>query len=123
MMGDTATANETIARRWFDAFNAHDLDALLALYHDHAEHYSPKLKQRDPATYGRVKGKAALRAWWREAFDRLPSLRYEVRSLTANPRRVFMEYVRHVGGEGDLLVGEVLEISEGRIHASRVYHG
>lgn len=123
MMGDTATANETIARRWFDAFNAHDLDALLALYHDHAEHYSPKLKQRDPATNGRVKGKAALRAWWHDAFDRLPSLHYEVRTLTANTQRVFMEYVRHVEGEEDLLVGEVLEIREGRIHASRVYHG
>lgn len=32
-----------IANEWFRAFNAQDLDALLALYHDAAEHYSPKL--------------------------------------------------------------------------------
>jgi hypothetical protein len=34
----------TIAYRWFEAFNEHDLDKLLALYHEQAEHYSPKLK-------------------------------------------------------------------------------
>lgn len=34
-----------------------------------------------------------------------------------------MEYIRHVQGEEDLRVGEVLEIREGMIVASRVYHG
>ncbi len=37
-----------IAANWFDAFNKHDLDALLALYDDLAEHYSPKLRQANP---------------------------------------------------------------------------
>lgn len=123
MMHEHALENEGIARRWFDAFNAHDLDALLALYDDEAEHYSPKLKLRHPRTMGWVRGKDALRAWWRDAFDRLPGLRYEVLALTADDRRVFMEYVRHVEGEEDLRVGEVLEIHAGRIKASRVYHG
>ena len=36
---------------------------------------------------------------------------------------ILMEYVRQVEGEEDLRVGEVLEIAEGRIIASRVYHG
>jgi hypothetical protein len=44
-------------------------------------------------------------------------------SLTANDQRVFMEYVRHVEGEPDLRVGEVLEVEDGIIVASRVYHG
>jgi hypothetical protein len=34
-----------------------------------------------------------------------------------------MEYIRHVAGEVDLRVGEVLEIRDGVIVASRVYHG
>ena len=33
-----------------------------------------------------------------------------------------MEYVRHVQGEDDMHVGEVLEITNGTIIASRVYH-
>lgn len=114
--------NRTIALAWFKAFNDHDLEALLALYHDDAEHYSPKLKTRRPETEGWVRGKGELRNWWQDAFQRLPSLRYEVISLTANSLRVFMTYVRHVDGEDDLHVGEVLEIENGKIKASRVYH-
>lgn len=112
-----------IATQWFAAFNAHDLEALLALYHDDAAHYSPKLKLRQPETNGLIQGKAALRAWWRDAFERLPTLRYEVLTLTADDEQVFMEYIRHVAGEEDLRVGEVLEIRNGLITASRVYHG
>ncbi len=115
--------NVAIALRWFSAFNAHDLDVLLALYAEDAQHYSPKLKVRQPATHGLIRGQNALRAWWGDAFMRLPSLRYEVQKLTADDEQVFMEYVRHVDGEEDLRVGEVLEIRDGRIVASRVYHG
>lgn len=118
-----SATNKAIARRWFDAFNAHDLEALLALYADEAEHYSPKLKLHRPETKGIIKGRAALRAWWHDAFDRLPSLRYEVVKLTADEERVFMEYIRHVHGEADLRVGEVLDIRAGIIVSSRVYHG
>ena len=42
---------------------------------------------------------------------------------TANDERVFMEYIRHVENEPDMLVAEVLEINNGLIVASRVYHG
>jgi hypothetical protein len=44
-------------------------------------------------------------------------------TLTADDAQVFMEYIRHVEGEEDLRVGEVLEVRNGIIVASRVYHG
>lgn len=119
----TEQNNLEIAVKWFAAFNEHNLERLLALYHNDAEHYSPKLKIRQPETKGLVKGKDALRAWWRDAFDRLPTLQYEPTTLTANDDRVFMEYIRHVAGEADMLVAEVLECKAGTIVASRVYHG
>lgn len=115
--------NKQIALRWFDAFNAHDLDMLLSLYSDTAQHYSPKLKSRRPETNGLVSGKAALRDWWKDAFERLPDLQYTVVKLTADEEQVFMEYIRRVSGEADLRVGEVLEIKDGLIVYSRVYHG
>ena len=111
-----------IAQHWFDAFNAHDLEKLLLLYHENAEHYSPKLKIHHPETKGLIKGKDALRDWWKGAFERLPELQYELLHLTAGDDRVFMEYIRHTPGEEDLQVGEVLIIREGKIVASRVYH-
>lgn len=114
---------KAIATLWFKAFNEQDLENLLALYDDSAEHYSPKLKIKEPETDGLIKGKDALRTWWKDCFERLPTLRYQVDKLTADSEQVFMEYTRKVDGEGDLKVGEVLEIRDGKIVFSRVYHG
>jgi len=114
---------QQIAIKWFDAFNAKSLDKLLELYDDEAQHFSPKLKIRQPETNGLIIGKEAMRVWWQDAFDRLPTLHYKVTSLTANTDRVFMEYIRKVEGDEDMLVAEVLEIKEGKIVFSRVYHG
>jgi predicted SnoaL-like aldol condensation-catalyzing enzyme len=94
----------------------------LSLYDDDAVHFSPKLKCNIQSD-GFVSGKEALRSWWKDAFERLPSLNYKVKSLTANGDRVFMEYTRTVTGEVDLQVAEVLDIKENKIIASRVYHG
>jgi hypothetical protein len=69
-----------------------------------------------------IVGRDALRAWWRDSFDRLPTLRYEPTRYIADEGSVFMEYTRTVAGEADMTVGEVLEIRDGLITASRVYH-
>ncbi|QOW09149.1 nuclear transport factor 2 family protein [Kaistella flava (ex Peng et al. 2021)] len=114
---------KNIAKLWFKAFNEHQLENLLELYDDNAEHFSPKLKIREPKTNGLIKGKDSLRNWWKECFERLPTLQYEVNKLTADSEQVFMEYTRKVEGEEDLLIGEVLEIKDGKIIFSRVYHG
>lgn len=118
-----AEQNEMVATQWFAAFNEHNLEKLLGLYDEQARHFSPKLKMRQPETNGYIVGKPALRLWWQDAFDRLPELKYTPSSLTANSQRVFMEYLRQVPDEADLLVAEVLEIENGKITASRVYHG
>ncbi len=111
-----------IAQDWFAAFNDKNIDALLALYDDNAEHFSPKLKIRQPETHGFIKGKPALRAWWLDAFNRLPSLHYEVIRLTPYEDRVFMEYWRYVNDEDDLFVGEMLELKNSLIMKSSVFH-
>jgi len=119
----TSETLQSIAFRWFEAFNTKQLDKLLSLYDEDAKHFSPKLKIHQPETNGLVVGKEAMRAWWQDAFDRLPGLHYKVTSLTANTGRIFMEYIRQVNGEEDMLVAEVLDVKNGKIIASRVYHG
>ena len=114
--------NHLIAIQWFQAFNEHQLDILLSLYDEDAEHYSPKLKIHQPETNGLIKGKNALRAWWQDAFERLPQLHYKVLNIIANDDYVFMEYIRQTPNEPDMQVGEVLEIAQEKIIASRVYH-
>lgn len=117
------TKNLSIAHKWFEAFNNHNLDKLLSLYDDNAEHFSPKLKIKKPETNGLIKGKKNLFDWWQEAFEQLPTLYYKVTSLTANENRIFMEYTRTLQDENDTLVAEVLEIKDEKIVFSRVYHG
>jgi 8-oxo-dGTP diphosphatase len=112
-----------IARTRLARFNARDLDGLLALYADHAVHTSPKLRARQPETDGKIRGKAALRAWWQDAFDRLPGMHYEERHVTASGDRVFLEYVRRVPGEADLVVAELFVVTNGVIGESVVFHG
>ncbi len=115
--------NAAIGKAWLDAFNEQDLEKLLALYDDEARHYSPKLKIRQPETQGLIIGKPALRTWWKDAFERMPDLRYKATSITANDERVFLEYERIVPGEDVLLVAEAYDIVDGKIVYSRVYHG
>lgn len=115
--------NKEIAKIWVAAFNEKKIDALLSLYSEDAEHYSPKLKLRKPETKGLIRGKAALRGWWLDAFERLPDLNYSIVKLTADDEQVFIEYIRHTANEEDLMVGEVLKIENGLIIFSRVYHG
>jgi len=115
-----------LARTWLACFERKDVDALVALYAEDARHTSPKLRALHPETGGFLVGRAALRAWWADAFQRLPALRYQETALTADGTRVFMEYLRHAPGEPDLPVAEVLETSGTLpllIQASRVYHG
>jgi len=106
-----------IAERWLSAFEHRDLDALLALYAENATHTSPKIPERT------LRGKAAMRAWWQSSFAKLPTLSYVPTSITADTRRVYMEYVRKVEGQPDMAVAEVLDVEGGLIVASRVFHG
>jgi ketosteroid isomerase-like protein len=116
--------NRALAREWLHAFNTYDVDALVALYADDCTHTSPKIRALHPDTGGKLVGKAALARWWKDANARLPGLRYEETHLTADGDRVFVEYLRHApGGEPPMPVAEVFDVRDGKIVASRVYHG
>ena len=112
-----------IAQAWLAAFNAHDVDALVALYADDATHTSPKIRALHPESGGKLIGHGALAAWWRDANRRLPGLRYEEVALVADETRAILEYIRHSPSEPPMPVAEAFDVREGKIVASRVYHG
>lgn len=118
-----ATDHARIARAWLLAFNAYDVDALVALYSEDATHTSPKIRTLYPETGGQLVGKAAIEAWWRGAIERTPGLRYEETALTANDERVVLEYIRYADGQAPLPVAEAFDIQGGLVVASRVFHG
>lgn len=122
-MIDNAGAHVAIGRAWLAAFNAYDVDALVALYAEDATHTSPKIRALHPDTGGKLVGKAALGAWWRDANRRLPNLRYEPIAIVADGERVIIEYLRHAPNEPTMPVAEAFDVRDGKIIASRVYHG
>ena len=122
-MSALSQANEQLGRAWLAAFNAHDVDTLVAIYAAGATHTSPKIRALHPTTGGKLVGHAALKQWWTEALQRLPTLRYEELTVTANDDRVFLEYLRHASDGPPYPVAEVFDVQGGRIVASRVYHG
>jgi ketosteroid isomerase-like protein len=122
-MNQDPASLRAIAERWLACFEQRDLDGLLALYADDATHTSPKIRVRHPETGGVLRGKAAMRAWWADSFERLPAMKYVPTSITADGSRVYMEYMREVPGEANMPVAEVLDVTEGHIVASRVFHG
>ena len=60
------------------AWNAHDVEAVLAHFHDDVLFTSPVAARTLPETRGMVRGKAALRDYWVTALDRLPDLPFDV---------------------------------------------
>jgi ketosteroid isomerase-like protein len=115
--------NLAIGRAWLDAFNRHDVDGLVGLYADDATHTSPKIRTLHPETGGKLLGKEAMRRWWNESNARLLNLRYVETNLTADEHRVIIEYIRHAPNQEPMPVAEAFDVVQGKIVASRVYHG
>ena len=117
---------ESLGRRWLACFESKDLETLVSLYAEDARHYSPRLRAARPETGGWIEGHAALRAWWADAFARIPQLSYEERSIRTGTDgtgtgSIVLEYLRHASGEPDVLVVESFAVRSGLIRESRVH--
>ena len=103
---DVARARE-FAQQWVDAWNAHDLDGVLAHFADDAEFSSPVAAQLLPETHGILRGKEAIRGYWTIGLERIPDLRFEVIDVYSGVDVLVIHYRNHVGG----LVNEVLHLN------------
>ena len=63
---------------WVRAWNGHDVEAVLAHFHDDVVFTSPVAARVLPETGGVVRGKAALRDYWVTALGMLPGLHFDV---------------------------------------------
>ena len=71
------------AENWLAAWNAHDLDAVLTLFHDDIVFTSPLAMKIVPESEGVLRGKEALKVYWSAALAQLPDLRFELTGLFA----------------------------------------
>jgi hypothetical protein len=101
----------TFAQAWVAAWNSHDVDAVLAHFHDDVVFTSPVATRLVPESGGVVRGKAALRDFWSAALKTVPDLHFEVVGVYQGESIVVINYRNERGG----LVNEVLEFDNGLV--------
>jgi ketosteroid isomerase-like protein len=80
------------AQEWIAAWNAHDLDEVLSHYTDDFEMTSPFIAAFAGEGSGTLKGKAKVRAYWQDALERIPDLRFELLEVFACVESVTIYY-------------------------------
>lgn len=103
--------DEAFAARWYAAWNARDLDAILALYHEDIEFSSPFVSALGFGPMGVLHGVGMLRAYIDAALSRVTELRFEPIALCAGARGHSVIYRNHSG----VIVVETHEMDGGRI--------
>lgn len=92
------------AEGWVNAWNSHDLDAVLSHFADNVVFTSPVVAQFVDGSGGVIRGKAALRAYWAEGLRRIPDLHFEVVGVYVGVDALVINYRNQLGR----LVNEVL---------------
>jgi hypothetical protein len=100
------------AREWISAWNAHDLERILAHYSDDVELSSPLVAKLTGPSEGTIRGKAALRDYFARGLQAYPSLRFDLIRLYPGVRSCVVEY-RSVDG---LFSAELMEFdAQGKV--------
>ena len=95
-MIDQMFANR-FADEWIAAWNSHDMDAILAHYDENFEFASPLIVQVVGEPSGRLKGKAAIGAYWSKALSQRPNLCFELITVLMGVNSVVLHYRNQEG--------------------------
>ena len=125
-MSLTLESAATFTNRWYSAWNAGDLDAIMACYHDVIEHSSPFIARFNagqnvtPEPF--LRGKPAVRAYFSRALSTNPtppgSTRFAAMHLTVGTESVLVVYRRWTGE----LAGEVFFLDSAGLIVRSVSH-
>ncbi|RYG69150.1 nuclear transport factor 2 family protein [archaeon] len=92
---------QQFAEDWVAAWNAHDLDRILAHYEEDFEMNSPVIANITGDATGCLRGKEAVRSYWALALDKYPNLRFELLHVLKGVNSVTLVYqgVKDVAAE------------------------
>ncbi|WP_327298247.1 MULTISPECIES: nuclear transport factor 2 family protein [unclassified Streptomyces] len=104
---------QKFAAEWREDWNSHDLERILAHYHEDVTFSSPMIARFNGDTSGTVRGKDELRAYWRTGLARIPDLHFDVMDVRAGVDSLVIDYRNQIGGR----VYEVLTFRDGLVIA------
>ena len=88
-------AAEAFAANWLDAWNRHDINAILSHYADDVVFLSPVAEQR--VGNGRVVGRDALGRYWSAGLSQQPLLQFELEKVLTGFETITICYRNHRG--------------------------
>ncbi|HEY7933225.1 MAG TPA: nuclear transport factor 2 family protein [Solirubrobacteraceae bacterium] len=92
-----AGEGQRLAEEFIAAWNAHDLDAIMALYAPEITFQTPTIIDTLGIPDGRVTGKESLREHFARGLDRLPDLHFELDQVYVGVRSLAIAYSWHDG--------------------------
>lgn len=87
----------SFAQSWYAAWNAHDLDRVMAHYAPEIEHSSPFIKRYNGTEDASLRGFDAVRAYFGRALERNPTLRFDPMHTAVGVESVTLVYRRMTG--------------------------
>jgi len=110
--------------KWIEAWNNHDLDAVLSLYSETVEFSSPKIKAVFPGhNITKISSKDDLRKYWSEALKRFPNLKFIQKQVLLHKDIIIFEYYAILDGLNKTSVMEKFEFKNGLISNSHAFYG
>ena len=106
------------AERWIAAWNARDIEAVLTDYSDDVVFTSPTAARFIPESGGTIRGKEALRGYWKVALRANTDLHFELLGVYVGVNTVALHYRNQGGG----LVSEVLTFRNGLVSVGHATH-
>jgi ketosteroid isomerase-like protein len=107
------------AANWIDAWNAHDLDGVLAHYREDVTFTSPFAVTLEGVADGTLRGLTELRRYFQSGLRAFPELRFEPIATFAGVSSIALHY-RSVAGRDAI---EVVELDpQGRVYRSTAHY-
>jgi len=116
-MIDNAFATRFVSD-WIGAWNAHDLDRILAHYVDDFEMSSPLIPDTGAEPTGTLKGKAAVGTYWGTALGAYPDLRFEHLATFIGVDSVLLQFRWSGGVQAELF----LFGADGKVERAYAHH-
>ncbi len=83
---------------WLDAWNRHDLEAIMAKYTDDFEFTSPLVRRVGGVASGTLQGKAAIRDYWQVVLAKYPDLHLSLIDATRGVDTLSLYYTARTAG-------------------------
>ena len=115
----TRMSHEEHARSWIAAWNARDLEAILAHYADDVVFTADTVKRRWERADGRLAGKAELRKHFERGLEISPQLKFELEAVFYGPDGYAVLYRRE---NGNRVIDAVVLNADGKACQGRAFY-